>query len=85
MDWPPIKEGMCFDLIWIVGKDAAALAQNLVEIIERLEVFIRDGLVGQRTQMFGRLDLRRIGRRNINSIPSGTLILGDMPARPFED
>jgi hypothetical protein len=36
------------DLIRIIGKDAAALAQNLVEIIQGFEVFIGNGLVRQK-------------------------------------
>ena len=45
---PPFEEGMCFDLILIVGENTTALGKNLIEFTEGLEVLIDDGLVRQR-------------------------------------
>src|SRR4051812_19707940 len=45
---PPFEEGVCFDLIRVVGEDTAALGKNLIEFLQGLEVLIDDGLVGQR-------------------------------------
>jgi hypothetical protein len=39
---------MCSDLVPIVGEDTAPLGENFIEFLEGLEVFIDDGLVGQR-------------------------------------
>ena len=54
---PPFKESMCFDLIRVVSEDPASLGKNLIEFLQRLEVFIDDGLIRQRPQAFGGLDL----------------------------
>ncbi len=45
---PPFAEGMCFDLIRVVNEDTASFGKNLIKFLQRLEVFIDDGLVGQR-------------------------------------
>ena len=46
--WPPFEKGVRSDLIQIVCKDTATFSENLIKFIQRLEVFIDDGLVGQR-------------------------------------
>jgi hypothetical protein len=45
---PPFEEGMCSNLVLIVGENTTALGKNLIEFIEGLEVLIDDGLVRQR-------------------------------------
>lgn len=59
---PPFEEGVCFDLIRVVGENTATLGKNLIEFLQGLEVFIDDGLIRQRPQAFGGLDLWRIRR-----------------------
>src|ERR671911_2518821 len=82
---PPVEEGMCFDLILIVGEDTAALGKNFIEFIEGLEVLIDDGLVRQRPQAFGGLDLGRVrGQDHQFNTLRNFQILGDMPARAVE-
>ena len=46
--WPPFEKGVRSDLIRIVCKDTATFSENLIKFVQRLEVFIDDGLVGQR-------------------------------------
>ena len=46
--WPPFEKGVRSDLILIVCKDTAPFSKNLIKFVQRLEVFIDDGLVGQR-------------------------------------
>ena len=46
--WPPFEKGVRSDLILIVCKDTATFSENLIKFVQRLEVFIDDGLVGQR-------------------------------------
>ena len=46
--WPPFEEGMCPDLVRIVGEDTATLGQNFIEFVQSFEVFISDGLVRQK-------------------------------------
>ena len=48
MLWPPFEQGVRSDLIQIVCKDTATFSENIIKFIQRLEVFIDDGLVGQR-------------------------------------
>src|SRR4051794_41845861 len=78
---PPFEEGMCFDLIRVVTEDAASLGKNLIEFLQRLEVFIDDWLIRQRPQAFGGLDLWRVWRqgKQIKSVPDPQ-IPGDLPA-----
>ena len=45
---PPFEQGVRSDLILIVCKDTAPFSENLIKFVQRLEVFIDDGLVGQR-------------------------------------
>jgi len=82
---PPIEEGVCFDLIGVVGEDTATLGKNLIEFLQRIEVFIDDGLVRQRPQAFGGLDLWRVRwqEHQFNAFRNFQ-ILGDMPARAVE-
>src|SRR5918994_4138409 len=82
---PPFEEGMCFDLIRVVSENTATLGKNLIEFLQGLEVFIDDGLVRQRPQAFGGLDLWRIRRQEhqFNSVRN-LQILGDVPARAVE-
>ena len=61
--WPPFEESMCFDLIRVVSEETATLGKNLIEFLQGLEVFIDDGLIRQRPQAFGGLDLWRIRRQ----------------------
>lgn len=76
---------MCSDLVPIVGEDTATLGENFIEFLEGLEVLIDDGLVGQRPQAFGGLDLRRVRwqEHQFNALRN-LQILGDMPARAVE-
>src|SRR3954449_9904499 len=67
---PPFEEGMCFDLIRVVSENTATLGKNLIEFLQGLEVFIDNGLVGQRRSA-GWI-CGEYGGRNINSTPSGT-------------
>src|SRR3954468_12411882 len=67
---PPFEEGMCFDLIRVVSENTAPLGKNLIEFLQGLEVFIDDGLVGQKRSA-GWI-CGEYGGRNINSTPSGT-------------
>ena len=82
---PPFEEGVCFDLIGVVGEDTATLGKNLIEFLESLEVFIDDRLVRQRPQAFGGLDLWRVRwqEHQFNAFRNHQ-ILGDMPARAVE-
>lgn len=48
MGGPPVEEGMSPDEIRLVGENAAALAENLIKVIKRVEVFIGHGLICQR-------------------------------------
>ena len=83
--WPPFEEGMCFDLIRVVSEDTATLGKNLIEFLQGLEVFIDDGLIRQRPQAFGGLDLWRVRwqEHQLNAFRNHQ-ILGDMPARAVE-
>jgi len=76
---------MCFDLIRVVSEDTAPLGKNLIELLQGLEVLIDDGLVGQRPQAFGGLDLWRIRRQEhqFNALRNHQ-IRGDVPARAVE-
>ena len=82
---PPFEEGVCLDLIRVVGEDTATLGKNLIEFLQGLEVLIDDGLVRQRPQAFGWLDLWRVRRQEhqFNALRNFQ-ILGDMPARAVE-
>ena len=82
---PPFEEGMCFDLIRVVSEDTATLGKNLIEFLQGLEVFIDDGLIRQRPQAFGGLDLWRVRwqEHQFNAFRNFQ-ILGDMPARAVE-
>ena len=82
---PPFEEGVCFDLIGVVGEDTATLGKNLIEFLQGLEVLIDDGLVGQRPQAFGGLDLGRVRwqEHQFNALRNHQ-IPGDMPARAVE-
>ena len=82
---PPFEEGVCFDLIGVVGEDTATLGKNLIEFLQSLEVFIDDRLVRQRPQAFGGLDLWRVRwqEHQFNAFRNHQ-ILGDMPARAVE-
>src|SRR3954447_10870072 len=82
---PPFEEGVCFDLIGVVGEDTATLGKNLIEFLQSLEVFIDDRLVRQRPQAFGGLDLWRVrGQEHQFNAFRNFQILGDMPARAVE-
>ena len=76
---------MCSDLVPIVGEDTAPLGENFIEFLEGLEVFIDDGLVGQRPQAFGGLDLGRVRwqEHQFNALRNHQ-IPGDMPARTIK-
>ena len=82
---PPFEEGVCFDLIGVVSEDTATLGKNLIEFLQGLEVFIDNGLVGQRPQAFGGLDLRRVRwqEHQFNALRNHQ-IPGDMPARTIK-
>jgi hypothetical protein len=67
---PPFEEGMCSDLVLIVGENTTALGKNLIEFIEGLEVLIDDGLVRQKRSA-GWI-CGEYGGRNISSTPCGT-------------
>ena len=82
---PPFEEGMCFDLIRVVSENAATLSKNLIEVLQGVEVFIDDGLVRQRPQAFGGLDLWRIRRQEHQFNPlRNHEIPGDVPARTIK-
>lgn len=85
MPWPPFEEGVCFDLIRVVSEDTATLGKNLIEFLQGLEVFIDDGLIRQRPQAFGGLDLWRVRwqEHQFNAFRN-LQIPGDMPARAVE-
>ena len=82
---PPFEEGMCFDLIRVVSENTATLGKNLIEFLQGLEVLIDDGLVRQRPQAFGGLDLGRIRRQEhqFNALRNHQ-IPGDVPAGTVE-
>jgi len=85
MGWPPVEEGMSFDEIRLVGEHAAALAEHLIKVIKRVEIFIGNGLVRQRPQAFGGLDFRRICRQEHEFDAFGNLQgFGHMPAGLIE-
>jgi len=73
------------DLVLILGEDTATLGKNFIEFLQGLEVLIDDGLVGQRPQAFGGLDLWRIRRQEhqFNALRN-LQIPGDVPARAVE-
>ena len=76
---------MCSDLVLVVGENTTALGKHLIEFIQRVEIFIDDGLVRQRPQAFGGLDLWRIRRQEhqFNALRNHQ-IRGDVPARAVE-
>jgi len=76
---------MCSDLVPIVDEDTATLGESFIEFLQSLEVLIDDGLVGQRPQAFGGLDLGRVRwqEHQFNALRN-LQILGDMPARAVE-
>src|SRR3954463_9191637 len=82
---PPFEEGLCFDLIRVVSENTATLGKNLIEFLQGLEVFIDNGLVRQRPQAFGGLDLWRVRwqEHQFNALRNHQ-ILGDVPARAVE-
>src|SRR5688572_20451507 len=51
--WPPFEKGVRSDLILIVCKDTATFSENLIKFVQRLEVFIDDGFVGQKRSAAG--------------------------------
>jgi hypothetical protein len=82
---PPFEEGVCSDLIRVVSEDTATLGKNLIEFLQGLEVFIDDGLIRQRPQAFGGLDLWRVRwqEHQFNAFRN-LQIPGDMPACAVE-
>ena len=78
---PPLEEGVCFDLIRVVSEDTATLGKNSIEFLQGFKVFVDDGLVRQRPQAFGGLDLWRIRRQEhqFNTLRNHQ-IFGDVPA-----
>ena len=82
---PPFEEGVCFDLIRVVSEDTATLGKNSIEFLQGFEVFVDDGLIRQRPQAFGGLDLWRVRwqEHQFNAFRN-LQIPGDMPARAVE-
>ena len=79
MLWPPVEQGIGPDLIWIIGEDATAFRQGLVEIVEGLEMGVGESFVGQRPQMLGGLEFGRVCRQEHQLDAMGDLeILGDV-------
>ena len=50
-----MEAGSAFDGVAFVGESGASFSDDVVEFVDRRDVFVDDGFVDQRPQRFGRL------------------------------
>ncbi len=62
-----MKAGSAFDGVAFVGKGGASLTDDVVEFLNRRDMFVDDWLVDQRPQGFGRLQFGSVGRQEDQS------------------
>ena len=58
-----MEAGSAFDGVTFFGEGGASLADDVVEFVDRRDMFVDDGFVDQRPQRFGRLQFGRVGRQ----------------------
>lgn len=77
--------GVGADELRLVGEGGAAAVEGFGQRIDALEGPVGDGLVGERPEPFGGLQLRRIGRQEAEPDAVGRAqLLGDVPAGVVE-
>lgn len=64
MGGPPMEEGVVADEIGLLLEGEAALRLDLLQDGEIGEAYVGQGFVGERPEMLGRLQLRRVGRQH---------------------
>ena len=75
-----MKAGSALDGFAFAGERRASFADDRVELLDRSDVFVDDGLVDEGPQGFRRLQLRRVGRKKNEPHAVGTL----SPASPCQ-
>src|SRR5260221_5706363 len=60
---PPVEQRGGADQIWTGLEGDAALSLRVLEVVDRGEMAVEQGRVGERPEGLGRLELRRIRRR----------------------
>jgi hypothetical protein len=80
-----MEVGGAGDGLLILVKDAAALRDDSIQIIDRIEISVHQRLIDERPQMLGRLQLRAVGGLidQANAVGDGK-ILWAVPARVVE-
>ena len=58
-----MEAGSAFDGVAFVDEGGASFSDDVVEFVDRRDVFVDDGFINQRPQRFGWLQLGRIGRQ----------------------
>lgn len=58
-----MESGSALDGVALVGEGGASFSDDVVEFVDRRDVFVDDGFVDQRPQGFGRLQLGRVWRQ----------------------
>ena len=58
-----MEAGSAFDCVAFVDEGGASFSDDVVEFVDRRDVFVDDGFINQRPWRFGWLQLGRIGRR----------------------
>ena len=75
-----------FDDGGVIGEDRAPPIEGLGEFVERGERPVGDGFVGERPEVFGRLEFRGVGRQEAELDAVGDAQpLADMPAGAVEE
>ena len=68
---PPVEACLSPDEIAVVAELDASFSDDGVELLECIEVLVDDGLVHMDPEGLGRLQLGRIGRRELQAEPLG--------------
>src|SRR5258708_5081750 len=84
---PPVEAGGGADQIWTGLEGDAALSLRVLEVVDRGEMAGEQGRVGERPEVLGRLELRRIRRQEeqIDVFRHRHTQAGRFPARTVED
>src|SRR5258706_8172442 len=83
---PPVEQRGRADQIWTGLEGDAALSLRVLEVVDRGEMAVEQGGVGERPEVLGRLEVRRIRRQEeqINVLRPVHTQTG-VPARTGED
>ena len=83
---PPMEEGVSSDQFGGFAQIEASLGEAVGERMNIGEAAVGDGLVGERPEAFGGVQLRRVGRQKEKDEPLGRFdFLADVPAGVIED